>query len=537
MLTVSVLRSWQPEELAVRARRLRAVAGDVDAGRSRLRSAWTEHLGLAWSGAAARTAAGQATVEQADLLDVVDGLEGCAAALAAGAEAIAQAKARLDEALTTAASAGLVVEEDGSVTVPQAMAAAAGGTAVQQRELEVVRAVAARAAVQAEQALLAATDADQAVAAHLRSALRLAQRVRAGLGLPDSGAASSSQVETALAAATSDVGSVVRDGLSATGPVAVAAWWQENGGGDFSRWDPATMLRPLPLATWRRAVVPAGSSLDVGLPPGRTVMAPAGHYTGGGAITGPDGRSYPLVVPWVGVNADGRPINADVFPEGESDVRILDGRDGGWHTLGVVAGRGSFGEEVGRLTKAAAGVGIAAGGVAPLTRAQPAWLDHMTLGPSGHPTLVEKPTDLYSPTARGRGIREGPAPYEPLVRDGLGRLGQAYEPAMPDRFPTAVRGANVTGLGIDAARGLVEAQHLDDANVRTYQVTFEQNDDGRTRALMRTYQVFDNSALGGGPHDVSANYVTVGADGRLHEDRMSFRPPARPVVGHRPVGD
>src|SRR5581483_4345006 len=55
-------------------------------------------------------------------------------------------------------------------------------------------------------------------------------------------------------------------------------------------------------------------------------------YRGGGFIVGPDGRTYPLVAPFV--VRDGREYQADdELRPGAPSVLDLDGRDPGWTTI------------------------------------------------------------------------------------------------------------------------------------------------------------------------------------------------------------
>src|SRR3978361_1631542 len=97
-ITVSMLRSWQPDVLLDAARLLRHAASAVDAARAGPRPPWTGLVGPLWVGAAADAAAQQGQTQHASLLDVVDGLEGCAAALAAAGQAVTDARRRLSEA-------------------------------------------------------------------------------------------------------------------------------------------------------------------------------------------------------------------------------------------------------------------------------------------------------------------------------------------------------------------------------------------------------------------------------------------------------
>lgn len=65
--------------------------------------------------------------------------------------------------------------------------------------------------------------------------------------------------------------------------------------------------------------------------------ATAGGYHHGGAIVGPDGRTYPLAVPYVA--EDGLVYTADAEP-GRDGIGVLDGADRGWQLVGTELGTG-----------------------------------------------------------------------------------------------------------------------------------------------------------------------------------------------------
>src|ERR1700709_632718 len=159
-ITVSMLRSWQPDVLLDAARLLRHAASDVDGTRGDLRRTWTGLVGPLWVGAAADAAAQEGQTQHASLLDVVEGLEGCAAALAAAGQAFADARQRLSEATALAASAGLSRAEAGPVLPPpDLLTAPSDGAAPEQRELAAVTDIAHRAALAAAEALRAGSAA------------------------------------------------------------------------------------------------------------------------------------------------------------------------------------------------------------------------------------------------------------------------------------------------------------------------------------------------------------------------------------------
>ncbi|MGI9157708.1 MAG: WXG100 family type VII secretion target, partial [Marmoricola sp.] len=86
------------------------------------------------------------------------------------------------------------------------------------------------------------------------------------------------------------------------------------------------------------AVVPEGGDPD---------GSGTGYY-GGGFVSGPDGRRYPLVVPQV--VRDGSPYRADGNWQ-TPPVRDLAGLDPGWHQVGAAAGVAEFGARASTATK------------------------------------------------------------------------------------------------------------------------------------------------------------------------------------------
>lgn len=96
----------------------------------------------------------------------------------------------------------------------------------------------------------------------------------------------------------------------------------------------------MPEDKWRDAV------LGASCPP----FAPGAYYGGGGALTGPDGRSYPIVIPTLRI--DGTEYHADhLLRLGQDGVTTLGGSDKGWVTLGVVQGVASRRPAAGRAER------------------------------------------------------------------------------------------------------------------------------------------------------------------------------------------
>lgn len=286
-------------------------------------------------------------------------------------------------------------------------------------------------------------------------------------------------------------------------------------------WRPSTNLSALPAVDWRRLV---------GLSP---VCQGAG-WAGAGVLVGPDGRHYPLVVPWI-EDARGR-WSADLAPA-EQAVSTLGGADPGWHEIGVRFGIDSFGPPAGTATKAAI---VTAGflGNAPqmIGRLRPDLLPLLRWTTSGLPTLSPPTGKSAIPPPRGGGTAQ--IPRSALVQED-DRLGWTSDTSGASPNRAAHRGGsdvvaskatpftpNLVGMADSGLAGLGTAGRLDDSRLVAYRATFEENADGRVRARVVTYRVRDGS---NGP-TVLSDDVSVTPEGRLGRAPVTYRTPATPQV-------
>ena len=290
--------------------------------------------------------------------------------------------------------------------------------------------------------------------------------------MPAEGPVSNAALEQALAVGNRDVQAVADHDLSSEGRTPFSSLVGQERGNRRADLGPDRRAPPRSPGEWAAAVLPPGTSLANGLPPGLTVFANASGYDGDGFLAGPDGRSYPLVVPWVADVQDGGRYTADELAAPRADLDTLDGRDPGWHTLGTRVGLTSIGSAAGIGTHAA----VLAGGFAGLqpksSNAQPAWLRNLTLSPTGEPTLTDQPSDLYTPTDAASGIRETPASPRSTT-DKLGRVTMSEEPMDPGS-PSAVRGVNGLAMLDNFGRGWAASSHLDDERTHAFQVIFRE---------------------------------------------------------------
>jgi hypothetical protein len=225
-------------------------------------------------------------------------------------------------------------------------------------------------------------------------------------------------------------------------------------------------------------------------------------YYGGGFIEGPDGQLYPLVVPQVMI--DGVPYGADVSGDA-ARIQDLNGSDGGWHLIGRHNGYDQL-DEVSKLDQAAVLLGGLAGGnmesAGDLVRRTDLAGD-LLLSSAGYPSLDggEIPS---------REARDLPADLPPDFEDGL----PGYHPARADRAGGAL------DLAISGAEGFLAAKGIDDNAHHAYDIRLEQNDDGRTRALLTVYDVFENRETGDAV--IRSSYGWVNDDGDLAQQPYNF---------------
>lgn len=296
--------------------------------------------------------------------------------------------------------------------------------------------------------------------------------------------------------------------------------------GTGTDWRPSTGLVALPADERRRLLGVVPGCLGVG-------------WAGSGALIGPDGRRYPLVVPWV----EQRGVRWTADQEGVTgDTGSLDGADPGWHELAVRVGVDTFGSPASTATKAAV---ITAGfvGNAPrmIGRLRPDLLHRLNWTQTGVPSLRPLPT---APAQRTGGTTTAPLPA--LVRDGerlrwvsntatdsgVGTRATARaNPTVPTGSVTPAA-PNVLALADSGLAGLDTAGHLDDGRLAAYRATFEENADGRIRARLTLYQVRTD----GSSTTVLSRDAGVDAKGDLVTQDVRYRPPFHPVMTAAPAG-
>ncbi|GEM_PF-5547181 len=259
-----------------------------------------------------------------------------------------------------------------------------------------------------------------------------------------------------------------------TGAAAIDGWLQA------SAWLPADHLHAAREGEWGTAVFGT-----------RCASWPDAGYLGTGFVVGPDGRRYPLVAPWV--TRGGVVYQADdgVLP-GRPNVLDLDGRDPGWTTLYERTGIERWRAAPDLAERTLIGIGATAAG-APMGSTE-ADVQTVTIVPGRAPVLGASPgagaPSAVSPPAYEPDRPEYPPPNAPDV---------AY-PRGQDSL--VANGAALAPLFIDGLGGAVFA---DLGSHDAYDIAFQQNVDGRVRAVYR--RVFVGTDAGGDPV-LQSVYVT-----------------------------
>ena len=253
--------------------------------------------------------------------------------------------------------------------------------------------------------------------------------------------------------------------------------------GEFSL---AESIVAIERAQWMRTAVP----------PGCASFGPDAYYTGGGAVRGPDGRLYPIVVPHVRRGDEHYTIDADI-PDGIPTAASLDGQDAGWEVVSYRTGVEQIHADISATWRALLAAAVATG------LRPPAFVDDDRLA------MIEirlggRPRFVGSGSTSGRGgldatTGQGIQPHTGPVVDG--RIGGRTvdgrprtkplptPPASPATIAHANRHINAVSLVVDGLQGARVALSLDDANHRAYEVILEAHPDGRVRARVQTFHL------------------------------------------------
>ncbi|GAA4700795.1 hypothetical protein [Nocardioides conyzicola] len=479
-LTPAAVAAWDPSKLVPAADAVRAAKKEVGAGVDTLVATRTDLL-AAWQGDGGEAAAA-AVGHQVHLGDQLAAVLGQAVhVLQGGCDALTSARDKVVTCLAAASADGCRVDDDGTVHGPSVPDYAYSSDATTEQvesyreaydeKVAASDALATEHADAIRDALVAAGEADQQLASSL-DALLLPPEV----------------ADTAY-----DL--LQRLGGEGLGNSLLPVTFPES-------WDPMDAFRSGDREDWLRQVgleacFPALYSGDDDLPEDGRLSG----YQGGGFIEGPDGRMYPLVAPQVMI--DGHPYGADSDP-GAPRIQDLNGSDDGWHLIGRHSGYDQLDEVHGSDKVAVVLGGVAGGDMSPagdlIRRTDLAGDLH--LNDAGFPTLDGGHTSHALPELPEDASVEADADLPGVNPDRVGRIGGGLD------------------LAISGTEGFLAAQGIDDNAHHAYVVSLEQNDDGRIRALLNVYDVFESRDSGDAV--IQSSYGWVDSDGDLVKQPYNF---------------
>ncbi|MDQ1750158.1 MAG: hypothetical protein QOE71_1214 [Pseudonocardiales bacterium] len=495
MVGVSTVLRWDTSAAAAVASRLRA---DSERARGCFEDFRTHsELQAAWAGGAA-SAAGQHAYRLAQDLYIVGDLIGLlGATIARRAADLAAAQHTVRAASIEAAAAGLLVSEDGSVSVPTAQAAVAAQLDWDARNPSFL---AARLTARLTAALTAANLADADLAAAMSTAARTVS-VRASnpsvisqvvryiarpvIGPFVAGSRPPGPAEDPFlcdAVGGLETGRHPRPSdpefgawFSALTPAekqqAIDRLGMTFTAGTAGEYDPFATIRGGELPAWAQRINAAGYACTgtLGLP----LPGTAGHgYFGGGSVAGPGGAQWPILSPYY---TDGHYVYlADGASRADGGIAQLDGHDPGWHTVVVTTGTAAFGS-IGTSTAAATLMAFLSG----------------TEGSSGRAVSVNVVTpDNVRVTRDGvpydggrhQAVARMPAnkPYAEVVS----KMSHPHDELPPQH---AIKSRNKLDLGTQVLETGNAVAALGPHAQRQWWVDYQINDDGRTRAVIRTF--------------------------------------------------
>ncbi|MGB3736589.1 MAG: hypothetical protein WA964_16635 [Ilumatobacter sp.] len=231
-------------------------------------------------------------------------------------------------------------------------------------------------------------------------------------------------------------------------------------------------------------------------------------WRGGGAIEGPDGRMFPIVIP--AIEVDGKWYTMDHYNHGASTVSNLGGADPGWVTTGYRTGEVRLQKPLNLLETAIVTAADFTGDIyqsGPTDDAVPGFQYNVGAAPV-ITAIAPGPTDV--------GIR--PARMS-ATRWATERVNGRTIPVQDlNATNRANARGNAFGLLLSAA-GAAEVPMNINANLDGgYEVIFEEHPDGRTRARVTTFRIEG----GAGESSVSAWHMYVDDNGTLTRSPAAY---------------
>ena len=299
-----------------------------------------------------------------------------------------------------------------------------------------------------------------------------------------------------------------RRALRAEWEGAVAALWAtltDDVGADAlasGRFSLSDALVRLPRQEWLRTAV---------LPPDCRSFAPDAAYVGGGAVRGPDGELWPIVIPQY-TTEHGRvvSIDADLAVDTPS-AATLGGADPNWAVVGYRVGVEQFFDGAGVIERAAVGAGIFTGLRVPPTADDEA-LVNLRFRVGSRP-FISGPADSHG----------GSDPSVAEMSQSLPSSVVASIDGEPGPDPVHTGRINLSGntltLLTTGLQGIATALTLNGNTRRAYEVIFERHPDGRRRSRVQTFHL---ETRADGVY-LYANHLFVDDGGVLSEANASYQ--------------
>jgi|GEM_PF-3151475 len=232
---------------------------------------------------------------------------------------------------------------------------------------------------------------------------------------------------------------------------------------------------------------------------------PMTEHVGGGAVLGPDGRYYPIVVP-IQTDADGNRYTTGY-------------QEDGWTQIGHTNGTGQFVRGLPAIGPLVIGAGVASG--------------------------ADFPATTNDDTLPGIRYRDGLPPVltqVPAINDAVSVPGDDGYLEDVTGSPTA---GNLFDLFIQGANGYDAFQNAGQNDDRAYEVAFEQHEEtGEIRAIVTTHSVgVSIDVQGNEDPTLRGDHVYLDDDNELAQVPAVYRGPDQPVVAQggvltsEPIGD
>lgn len=270
--------------------------------------------------------------------------------------------------------------------------------------------------------------------------------------------------------------------------------------------------------------------LRTAIPPGCRSFGPDAYYTGGGAVRGPDGRLYPIVVPHVQRGDEHYTIDADI-PHGVPTAASLDGQDAGWIVVGYRTGVEQLHADVSATWQALLAAAFATG-LRTTGSVDDRHLAAIEIRLGSRPTFVGSASASASASG-GVEVTTGQEvqPHTGPVVDGRvgGRTADGRPrtkplptpPASSSTIAHANRHLNAATLVVNGLQGVQVALSANDTDHRAYEVILEEHPDGRRRARVQTFHLeprADGVLLAGW-------HLFVDDDGALRQSPVKYQTP------------